>query len=57
MYFVFFPYNTDKMTGSFTVAEVDVESIPATQSLALFQGRYLSLQKFHSCFHMVVHSF
>ena len=32
------------------VAEVDFESIPATQSLAVFQGCYLSLQKFHSCF-------
>ena len=42
---------------SFTVAEVDFESIPAIQLSAVFQGRYLSLQKFHSCFHMVVHSF
>ena len=37
--------------------EVDFKSIPATQSSAVFQGRYLSLQKFHSCFHMVLHSF
>ena len=46
-------------SGSLTVfqrrvAEINFESIPATQSLAVFEGRYLSLQKFHSCFHIVV---
>ena len=60
-YFVLFPYDTNETTGSlagsFTVAEIDIESIPATQLLAVFEGRYLSLQNLHSCFHIVVHSF
>ena len=49
--FCLFPYNTNKITGSlavfqmsFTVTEVDFQFIPATQSSAVFQGRYLSLQ-------------
>ena len=39
------------------VAEIDLKSIPATQSLTVFEGRYWSLQKLHSCFHIVVDSF
>ena len=39
------------------VAEIALESIPATLSLIFFEGRYWSLQKFHSCFHIVVHGF
>ena len=30
------------------VAEIDLESIPVTLSLIVFEGRYGSLQKFHS---------
>ena len=37
------------------IAEIDLKSIPATQSLAAFEGRYWSLRKLHSC--MVVDSF
>ena len=60
-YFILFPYDkwNDRivggLSGSFTVAEI--ESIPVTQSLTVFEGRYWSLQKFHLCFHIVVHSF
>ena len=39
------------------VAEIDLESIPATRSLTVFEGRYWSSQKFHSCFHIVVDIF
>ena len=46
-YFVLFPYDTNETTGSFTVAEIDLESIPATQSLTVFEGRYCSSQNFH----------
>ena len=60
-YFVLFPYDTNETTGSLavfqgrgTVAEIDLKSIPATQSLTVFEDRYSSLQKFHSCFHIVV---
>ena len=35
---------------SFMVAEIDLESIPATLSLIVFEGRYWSLQKFHHMF-------
>ena len=64
-YFVLFPGNdTNEMTGSlgrlspsFTVAEIDLESIPATQSLTVYEGCYWPLQSFHSCFHVVAHSF
>ena len=30
------------------VAEIHLKSIPATQSLTVFEGRYWSLQKLHS---------
>ena len=60
-YFVLFPYDTNETTGPLaviqcrgTVAEIDLKSIPATQSLTVFEDRYSSLQKFHSCFHIVV---
>ena len=47
----------DRVVGdisrSFTVAEIDLEPIPTTQSLTVFEGRYWSLQTFHSCFHIV----
>ena len=36
------------------VAEIDLKSIPATQSLTVFEGRYWLLQKLHSCFHIIV---
>ena len=39
------------------VAEIDFKSIPAAQSLTVFEGRCWSLQKLDSCFHIVVHSF
>ena len=63
-YFVLFPYcknENDRVVGSLSwslmVAEIDLESIPATRSLTVFEGRYWSLQKLHSCFHIVVDSF
>ena len=53
-----FSYDTNETTGSlavfhgrsrsFTVAEIDFESIPVTLSLIVFEGRYWSFQKFHS---------
>ena len=59
-----FPYDTNETTGSlavvgglsrpFTVAEIDLESLPATQSLTVFEDRYWSLQNFHSRFHIGV---
>ena len=45
------------LSWSLMVAEIDLESIPATRSLTVFEGRYWSLQKLHSCFHIVVDSF
>ena len=46
-YFVLFSYDTNETTGvvgglsrSFMVAGIDLESIPATQSLTVFEGRY-----------------
>ena len=55
-YFVLFPYDTNEtvyrvvggFSRSFMVAEIDLESIPATLSLIVFEGRYWSLQIFHS---------
>ena len=56
-YFVLFPYNTNQTSGSLAVFQGhsrSFESVLATQSLAVFEGRYLPLQKFHSCFLIVV---
>ena len=55
MYFVLFSYDTNQTTWSLAVFHL--ESIPATQSLTVFEGHYWSLQNFHSCFHRVAHSF
>ena len=47
----------DRLVGSLRVVHGrlrDLEFIPATQSFAVFEGRYLSLQKFHSCFQIDV---
>ena len=60
MYFVLFPYDTNEMTGLlavFHVAEIDLKSLPVTQLLTVFDGRYWSLTKLHSCFYMVVYVF
>ena len=39
------------------VAEIDLKSLLATQSLTVFDGRYWSLTKFHSCFHIGIYVF
>ena len=45
------------LSGSLMVAKIDLKSIPATQSLTVFEGRYWLLQKLHSCAHIVAVSF
>ena len=57
-------YDTNETTGSLAVfqrslmvAKIDLKSIPATQSLTVFEDCYWSLQKLHSCFLIVVDSF
>ena len=47
----------DSLSWSLMVAEIDPVSTPATRSLTVFEGGYWSLQKVHSCFHIVVDSF
>ena len=43
-YFVLFPFDTNETTGSLAVfhgrSRTDLESIPALQSLPVFEGRY-----------------